>query len=200
MFDQEKLQILETVDGKVRGLDMRVAQVKKSLTSVYDTWAAGHRVVIDFDSNRRDHAENKLTGERTYFKLRNRVWELEVKIIPKAETEDILTKMQEQKCRGVVSFRGAGTLAASPIEDPVGSGPVRDDREREGRGVMAEATAQNEVPADHDPSCEPGAIRTRAVPVGPTRQEREDHNAAGHVSCRSWCILRSWSRSRRPRR
>ena len=72
-------------------------------------------------------------------------------------------------------------------EDFVGSGPVRDDREREGRGVMAEATAHHEVPADRDPACEPGAIRARAVPVGPTRQEREDHNASGHVPYRSWC-------------
>ena len=72
MFDQGKQQILGTVDGKVRGLNMRVAQVKQSLTSVYDMCAAGHRVVFDFDDNKRDlsHAENKLTGERTYFKLR----------------------------------------------------------------------------------------------------------------------------------
>ena len=83
--------------------------------------AAGHRVVFDFDCNKRDlsHAENKLTGERTYFKLRNRVWELEVNIIPKAETEDILTKMQEQNVEELCPFDGAGTLAVSP-EDPHG--------------------------------------------------------------------------------
>ena len=57
----------------------RAGQVK-SLTSVYDMCSAGHRVVFDFDSNKRDL----------------RVWELEVKIIPRKETEDILTKMQEQ--------------------------------------------------------------------------------------------------------
>ena len=74
------------------------------------------------------------------------MWELEVKIIPKEETE-----------RGVVSFRGPGTVAVSP-EDPVGSGLVRDDREREGPGVMAEATEHHKAPADHDPACEPGAI------------------------------------------
>ena len=77
--------ILRSVGGKVRGLNMRVAQVKKSLTRVHDMCAAGHRVVFDFDDNKRDpsHAVNKLTGERTHFKLRNRVWELEVTIIPK---------------------------------------------------------------------------------------------------------------------
>ena len=103
-----KQQILGTVDGKVLGLNMRVAQVKKSLTSVCDMFAAGHRVVFDFDSNNRDlsHAENKLTGERTYFKERNRVWELEVNIILKAETEDILTKMQEQNVEELCPFEG----------------------------------------------------------------------------------------------
>ena len=173
------------VDSKLRSLNMRVAQVKKTLTSVYDMCATGHSVVFDFDSNKRDlsRAENKLTGERTYFKLRSRVWELEVKIILKAETED---KDARAERRGVVSFRGAATLAVDPIEDPAGSGPVRDDSEREGRGVMAEATG-SEMPADHDPACEPGAIRARAVPVGPTREEKEDHNAAGHLPCRSWC-------------
>ena len=50
------------------------------------------------------HAENKLTVERTYFKLRNRVWELEVNIIPKTETEDILTKMQEQNVDELCPF------------------------------------------------------------------------------------------------
>ena len=84
-------------------------------------------------------------------------------------------------------------MAVSP-EDPVGSGPVRDDREREGRGVMAEATAHREVPADHEPACEPGAIRARAVSVGQTRQERKDHDAAGHVPYRRWC--RALARSR----
>ena len=106
VFDQGRQQILGIVDGTVSGLNMRVTQVKKSLTSVYDMCAAGHRVVFDFDNNKRDlsHAENKLTGERTFFKLRDRVWELEVKIIPKAEHEDILTKMQEQDVEELCPF------------------------------------------------------------------------------------------------
>ena len=54
VFDQEKQQILGTVDGQVRGFNMRVPQVKKTLTSVYDMCAAGHRVVFDFDSNKSD--------------------------------------------------------------------------------------------------------------------------------------------------
>ena len=104
---------------------MRVAQVNLSLTSVYDTCAAGHRVVFDFDSNKR-------TGERTCFKLRNRVWELEVKTIPNGGNRGHPDKDARAECGGVASFRGAGTLAVSPIESPVGSGPVRNDSEREG--------------------------------------------------------------------
>ena len=51
--DQGEQQILVTVDGKVRGLNMRVAHVRKSLTSVYYMCAAGRRVVFDFDSRTR---------------------------------------------------------------------------------------------------------------------------------------------------
>ena len=51
VMDQEQQQILGTVDGKVRGLHMRVAQARNSLTCVSDMCAAGHRVVFDFDNN-----------------------------------------------------------------------------------------------------------------------------------------------------
>ena len=83
---------------------------------------AGHRVVFDYDSNKRDlsHAENKLTGERTYFKFQNRAWELEVKIIPERGNRGHPDKDARVECRIVVSFRGAGTLAVSPIEEPRG--------------------------------------------------------------------------------
>ena len=143
VFDQGRQQMLGTVDGKVRGLNM----LEESLTSESDMCAAGHRVVFDFDNNKRNlsRAENKLTGERTHFKLRNRVWEFEVKTIPKPKTEDILTHNVEELC---------------PLEGQV-----------LWRGVMAEVTG-SEVTANHDPACEPGAIRARAVPVGPTKQER----------------------------
>ena len=162
---------------------MRVAQVRKSLTSVYDMCAAGHRVVFDFDSNNNDasHSENKLTGEKTDFKLRNRVWELEIAVFPKTETEEILTKMQKQDVEELCPVKGQVFLTVRPVEMrvPADLGPKRVDEEQEGRDVMEES--------DHDPACEPGAIRARAVLVGPTRQDREDHEAAGHVPQKSWC-------------
>ena len=186
VFDQGKQQILGIVDGKVRGLNMRVAQVKKSFTCVYDMCFAGHRVVFDFDSNKRDlsHAENKLIGETTYFKVRNRVWELEAKIIPKAETEDIMTKVQENNVEELCFFqeRVACTLTVSAIDDPVGSGFVRDDREREGRGVMAMATAHHEVPVDHDLACEPSARHQ-----SPRCDRRSDGERQRGSPCRGSC-------------
>ena len=46
----------------------------------------------------------QLTSERTYFKLRNRVWELEIKNIMKAQTEEILTNMQGQDVEELCPF------------------------------------------------------------------------------------------------
>ena len=72
VLDHGRQQILGTVDIKVRGLN------RKSLISVYDMcgWASCRLGL-------RRHPENKLTGERTYFKFRNRAWELEIKVIRK---------------------------------------------------------------------------------------------------------------------
>ena len=86
--DDGKLR-LGTVDGKTRGLNMRVVGSRKSLTSVYDMCSAGHRVVFDMPLHGADlsSAENKGRTETTTLKLRNRVWKFELKMIPKAETE-----------------------------------------------------------------------------------------------------------------
>ena len=176
IIDQGHQRILGTVDGKVRGLCMSVAQIRKSLTSVCDMCATGQRVVSDFDKNNNDDV--RLTGEKTYFKLRNRVWELEIKVIEDGDRCD-LVQGAETTCRRVVPFRGEGSSAVSPLESRADLGPERVGEEQEGQSIMAES--------DHDPVREPGAIRARAVPVRPTRQKREDHEVAGHVPYRSWC-------------
>ena len=141
---------------------------------------SGHRDVFDFDSNNNDvsHAENKLTGEKTYFKLRNRVGTRN-RGHPEDGNRRDPDQNAETRCRGVVPFPRACSLAVRPVESPADPGPNRVDEEEEGRDVMGESA--------HDPAHEPGAIRARAVPVGPTRQEREDHEAAGHVPYGSWC-------------
>ena len=119
--------------------------------------------------------------ERTCFKLRNRVWELEIAVMPKAETEEILTNMQKQDVGELCLVEGQVFLTVRPDEMGVPRvlGPAVWTKSKRVGDVMEES--------DHDPACEPGAIRARAVLVGPTRQDREDHEAAGHVPYRSWC-------------
>ena len=89
---------------------------------------------------------------------------------------------------GSCASRGTGSLAVSLSESPAELEPASEDEEREGQDVMPEA--------DHDPACEPGAIRARSVPVGPTRQKRDDHEAAEHVPDRDWCRVRVPGRGR----
>ena len=54
-------QILRTVDGQTRGLNMRVASVRKSVTSVYDVCLVGQRVVFHIAEDGTDlgRVENK---------------------------------------------------------------------------------------------------------------------------------------------
>ena len=63
----------------MQGLRPRVGKVKKAFISVYDMNCCGQRVVFDLDES---YAEDKKTGEKTYFKQRNRVWELDADILP----------------------------------------------------------------------------------------------------------------------
>ena len=60
---------------------------------------AGHTVVFDMgtDGEDRSHAVHKTTGERTEFVLRNRVWELDVEVVPHQQAEKIATKIIEQR-------------------------------------------------------------------------------------------------------
>ena len=39
---------------------------------------------------------------------------------------------------------------------------------------------------EHDLACEAGAIRARPLPIGPSREERQNHEAVGHVPYRAW--------------
>ena len=87
--------------------------------------------------------------------------------------------MQRQHVEELCPLGRQVFLPVSPVENPADPGPDCVDEEQEGLRVMEES--------HRDPACEPGAIRARAVPVGPTRQERGDHGAAGQVPCRSWC-------------
>ena len=77
--------------------------------------------------------------------------------------------------RGVVPSSGAGSLALRPVESSADPGRDRVDEGHEVRDVMEES--------DHHLACEPGAIRARAVPLGPTRQKKKTTKL--HATCRT---------------
>ena len=68
--------------GTTRGLNMHVGGVCKGLISVADMVDAGHVVVFQKDGS---YARNLQTNEMLHFTRRNRVYELDVDLIPYAE-------------------------------------------------------------------------------------------------------------------
>ena len=70
VWDEGTQQILGTVDGKTRGLSMRMARARKCLASVFDMCLVRHRVVFDSAEDGADllREENKEGGEKTTFK------------------------------------------------------------------------------------------------------------------------------------
>ena len=70
--------------------------------------AAGHRVLFDVDSDKRDlsHAENKLTGERTYFKFRMSSVSAFSMMLTSSSHTRFHTKMQEQNVEELCPFQG----------------------------------------------------------------------------------------------
>lgn len=86
--------VVGAVDGVIRAMEMRIARVQKPPVSVYDMCKAGHRVVCDIDSNGTDqsYALNLKTGEKTIFKLRSRIRELDMRVIPVRQTAEVLQR------------------------------------------------------------------------------------------------------------
>ena len=73
-----------STDGEVRALRMRVVQTSKPLLSVYDMCKAGQRVTFEItpDGQSYSFAEHIKSGKRTWFTLRNNVWDIDVSPIP----------------------------------------------------------------------------------------------------------------------
>ena len=109
-------------------------------------------------------------------------------IIPKAETENALETMRGQNRGTHVPLQRADPLAVSPFES---RGPAEAEPDREDDSMHD----PDEVDG-HDPAFEASVIRARSIPVGPTNQHRDDHEAAGHVPYRSWCRARVAGRGR----
>ena len=103
VFHRVKQQILGTVDGKVRGLTMRV---KSRVSRVCTTCVLPDIVSCSTSTATRgpESRRNQADWREDPLQVANRVWELEVKIIPKVEAEDILTKMQQQNVEELCLF------------------------------------------------------------------------------------------------
>ena len=165
--------ILDTVDVKVRGLNTRVAQDRKSLTSVYDMCAAGHHVVFDFDNDKDDVEARGDQVDRREDKLQ--VAEPRVGARDQGHPESGNRGGSHQHagagCRGFVPFRGAGSLAVAFRMSRRSWTLLRGLKPRV-PGRRGEANHRNP---------EPGAIRAWALSVGLTNDSRENHEAAGHM-------------------
>lgn len=74
-------------DGVVHALKRRAAKVRP-----------GHRIVfdVDCDGNDKSHAINLMSGKKAPLKLRNRVWVLDVRIIPAGRPDDILRRESDK--------------------------------------------------------------------------------------------------------
>ncbi|CAK0798994.1 unnamed protein product, partial [Prorocentrum cordatum] len=101
IWDRGERRLLCRADGRLRGLRARACKVNKPLLSVYDMCKAGQMVVIDFDSNGSDrsHSIHKATGEKTNFQLRNRVWELDLEVVPQDDQKQQSKKVQDEAAK-----------------------------------------------------------------------------------------------------
>ncbi len=84
MIYDEGTRVLYFKDnGHTRAIRARVGDVSKGLVSVAEMVECGHRVVFDADAS---YAVHKETGKKTYFKKRNKVYEIDVDVMPYATT------------------------------------------------------------------------------------------------------------------
>ena len=95
VIDSGQQQILGTVDGLAHACGPSSKESHQCLRHVC-SWTSS-RFRLRLQQQRFGPCGKQFDWrERTCFKLRNRVWELEIAVMPKAETEEILTKMQKQ--------------------------------------------------------------------------------------------------------
>ena len=94
MVDEGEKRLLCRTNGVIRGLKGRSMKVKRTLVAVYDMCKAGHRVVFDLDEP-GSYAEHKMTGERQPFILRGRTWDMDLELVPFADTKAAYAEMRE---------------------------------------------------------------------------------------------------------
>eukprot|EP00971_Amphidinium_carterae_P006465 127586-Amphidinium_carterae.1 len=137
--------------GHYKFIRARRAAVKKGLLSVLDLVEKNHRVVFE-RSNGCDnsYAIHKETGEVLKFQLRNRAWSVALEVVPKKEAMEHIESLG--------THPSLNTQAVSPLEDP---------------------TAVGDIDADDEGMVESAALRAKPKPDTPSREEIEQHRAAG---------------------
>ena len=101
--------MVASIGGKVRYAKGRVVDnIAKNLMSVYDMCACGHKVVFELGSDGRDlsYIEHVSTGGHIPMRLRNRVWEHELDLMP------------YERVRNDPSYRRAATGDLCPLDGP----------------------------------------------------------------------------------
>ena len=92
--DLGQRRLVVTTASCVKGVRVRVTKVRRALMSVYDMCSVGHRVVFDIgDGVDMSYVLHKKTGQTIKPELRNRTWDLDVQVVPYAESTALLEKI-----------------------------------------------------------------------------------------------------------
>ena len=161
---------------------MRVARVRKSLTSVYDACAAGHLVVFDFDNEKIGEQGDRREDLLQVAELCVGAWDHGH---PENGNRGDPDQHAGAECRGVVPFRGAGSLAVSPLgSHGFQTRPPRTESER----VRASRSAQVR---QHRHTVE---RRLRRSSDSSVMAHTGGHSSAGSaVLCLAMSSSRAWS-------
>ena len=83
-----------------------VTTVRRALISVYDMCMAGHRVVFDIgDGVDMSYVLHKKTGQKIKPVLRSRTWDLDVEVVPYAESTVVLEKIAKESSGQLAPFQ-----------------------------------------------------------------------------------------------
>ena len=117
IHDKGMKKILAETQGTLRGIRARVADIRRPLMSVFDMYEAGHRVVFDKNELGEDqsHAVHKETGTVVKFILRNRTWDLDVKLVPPDQLSRVAGQIRRETETRSAGVRG---LPLCPFRGP----------------------------------------------------------------------------------
>ena len=99
-------RLVVTTAGSVKAVRARVTKVRRALISVYDMCRTGHRVVFDMeDGVDMSYVVHKKTGQTIKPVLRSRTWDLDVEVVPYAESTVVLEKIAKESSGQLAPFQ-----------------------------------------------------------------------------------------------